>query len=152
MLKLVDRWQTENIHAFSPKSAAVDDFIKHTDTFMKKTVWDHDCGSWFKSHSASGRISALWPGSTLHYLEAIRELRADDWDIRYKGNRFAWLGNGFSQTEFDTTSDLAYYIKNHDDSLYASRSKRREVLTNSGSLPSRKLHEIYRPEPEDTVH
>ena len=96
---------------------------------------------WYKSQGSKKRI-LLWPGSTLHYLETLRELRADDWDIRYKGNRFAWLGNGFSQTEMDPVSDLAYYIRDSDDSLFASRSKRRKVLTKSGSVPPRTLHTI----------
>ena len=25
----------------------------------------------------------------------------DDWEVKYNGNRFAWLGNGYSQTELD---------------------------------------------------
>lgn len=133
MLKLIDRWQTENIHAFSPKMEAVEDFLAHTDAFMKKTIWEEDCRSWYKNNSASARVSALWPGSTLHYIEAMQELRADDWDITYKGNRFAWLGDGYSQTELDQTCDLGYYIRDRDDSPYSSKGKRRKVLTHSGS-------------------
>lgn len=95
--------------------------------------------------SRPGRVPALWPGSTLHYLEAIRELRADDWDISYAGKRFEWLGNGVSQTEFDATSDLGYYIKDHDDSSFASRQMRRETYSRSGTQPARELHRLYRP-------
>jgi hypothetical protein len=38
MLTLCDRWQTENIHSFTPKEEAVADFLAHTDNFMKKTI------------------------------------------------------------------------------------------------------------------
>ncbi|KAH0845713.1 putative sterigmatocystin biosynthesis monooxygenase stcW [Fonsecaea pedrosoi] len=132
MLSFCDRWQTENIHSMSPKNEAVTDFLEHCQEFMQHTVWIEECRSWYKSGSAAGRVSALWPGSTLHYLEALKEPRGDDWEIKYSGNRFSWLGNGFSQTELDEEADLGYYIRSHDDSPYASRRKRREVITHTG--------------------
>ncbi|KAF7509480.1 hypothetical protein GJ744_008043 [Endocarpon pusillum] len=145
ILQMIDRYQTENIHSFYPKAEAVDDFAAHVRDFMQKSVWTEDCRSGYKNHSVDDRIPTLWPGSTLHCLEALRELRADDWDIRYNGNRFAWLGNGISQTEFDATSDLAYYIRDRDDSPFASRRRRREVLSRSGTQPPRELHKTHRP-------
>jgi hypothetical protein len=134
MLKLVDRWQRSNIHSFAPKMEAVEDFIAHKDQFMKQTVWDEECRSWYKNNSASAKVSALWPGSTLHYMEAMKEVLYDDWNIKYQGNRFAWLGNGYSQTELDQTADWSYYIRNEDDSPYLSTRKQREVLTKSGTM------------------
>ena len=145
ILMLLDRWQTENIHSMSPKADAVEDFMVHMADFMAKTVWTEPCRSGYKNHKVEGRIPTLWPGSSLHCVEALTDTRADDWDIKYTGNRFAWLGNGLSQTELDETSDLAYYIKNLDDSPYLSRGRRREVLTGSGKHEPRKLHEVYRP-------
>ena len=133
MLTIIDRWQTENIHSFEPKLDAINDFFAQTDNFMKKTIWNEDCRSWYKNNSASARVSALWPGSTLHYIEPLQETRFDDWDIKYKGNRFEYLGNGYSQTELDPTCDLRYYIRFEDDSPYSSRSGRRKVLTRSGT-------------------
>lgn len=142
MLQLVDRYQTENILSFVPKACAVDDFMAHTTTFMERTVWSEHCRSSFKNNSARDRIPSMWPGSPLHYREAMAEVRGDDWEVRYSGSRFAWLGNGFSQTEFDPTSDLAYYIRDEDDSPYTSRGKRRDMANGSGSQPERVLHTI----------
>ena len=119
--------------------------MAHTTEFMAKTVWAESCRSGYKNHRAEGQIPVLWPGSSLHCVEALADVRADDWDIRYRGNRFAWLGNGLSQTELDETSDLAYYVKDHDDSPYLSRGRRREVLTGGGTQKPRTLHEVYRP-------
>ncbi|KAL9005083.1 MAG: hypothetical protein Q9188_002130 [Gyalolechia gomerana] len=124
MLKFCNRWQTENIATFHPKAEAVDEFCAHTDRFMKRTVWDQDNHSWFKKGSASGRNVALWPGSSLHFLEAMSEIRADDWHITYHGNRFKWLGNGFSQTETIPNGDMSYYIRNSDDSGFLGNAKR----------------------------
>ncbi|PGH28267.1 hypothetical protein AJ80_00158 [Polytolypa hystricis UAMH7299] len=134
MLHWCDRWQTEKIHSFSPKKDAIADFVARTDLFMRDTIWASGCRSWYKSHTVNGRVSALWPGSSLHYFEALRHPRAEDWDIVYRGNRFDWLGNGFSQTECDLTADWAYYIRDEDDSPFLSKAKQREILTKSGTV------------------
>jgi hypothetical protein len=117
-----------------PKLEAVEDFAKHTDLFMRDTIWKSGCRSWYKSHTIDGRVSALWPGSSLHYFEAMQYIRADDWDVRYEGNRFSWLGNGFSQTELDESCDWAYYIRDEDDSPFLSKGKQRKILTKSGTV------------------
>ena len=134
MLRWCDRWQTENIKSITPKLSAIEDFAAHTDHFMRDTIWKSGCRSWYKSHTVDGRVSALWPGSSLHYFEAMQYIRADDFDVEYNGNRFAWLGNGFSQTELDETCDLAYYIREEDDSPFLSKGKQRRILTKSGTV------------------
>jgi hypothetical protein len=58
---------------------------------------------------------------------------------RYAGNRFSWLGNGYSQTELDTTADWAYYIREYDDGEWLSRGKRRKDLTKSGTVKGREV-------------
>jgi len=110
MLQLIDRYQTRNIRTFAPTQEAISDFIAHKDNFMTQSVWADPCRSWFKNRP-DGPITALWPGSTLHYIEALQELRIEDWDVKYSGNRFAWLGNGYSQTELDPTADWGYYSR-----------------------------------------
>jgi len=137
MCKLIDHWQTHNIKKFSPKKVAVDDFIAHKDNFMKHTVWHDPCRSWYKSGQIDAPITALWPGSTLHYIEALSDIRMEDFDVEYAGNRFAWLGNGYSQTELDQTADWAYYIRDYDDGEWLSRGKRRKELTKSGTIQGR---------------
>src|SRR6516165_3900556 len=115
MLRFCDRWQTEHIHSFAPKAEAVDDFLKHAASIVRETVWADGCRSWYKQHTTDVENLLLWPGSGLHFIEALSELRAEDYDIVYKGNRFSWLGNGFSQAELDHTCDKAYYIREKDD-------------------------------------
>ena len=127
---MIDRLQTENIRSFEPKLEAVCDFSEHRDKYMKGTVWNTDCGSWYRRN---GKVVATWTGSTLHYLEAIAQPRFDDWDFKYAGNRFAYFGNGFSQTELDPEADWAFYLRNKDDSPYMSRNKRRIAVTHTNS-------------------
>ncbi|KAL0258018.1 hypothetical protein SLS55_007189 [Diplodia seriata] len=126
---LLDRFQTEPVASFAPKAAAVDEFNDWLDAFMGRMVWSDDCRSWYKKHSASGRVTGLWPGSMLHFVEALREVRWDDWEVEYRGNRFAWLGNGFSRTEVDHEADLSYYVREVDEGGWASREMRRKALT-----------------------
>lgn len=134
MLQVIDRYQCNNILSFSPKQEAIDDFIEHKNNFMKDTVWNEPCRSWYKSNQSDAPVTALWPGSTLHYIEALQELRWDDFEVKYRGNRFAWLGNGYSQTEVDETCDWAYYIRDRDDGPLMSRGRRRELLTGHGTV------------------
>ena len=62
------------------------------------------------------------------------ELRLDDWDVNYNGNRFAWLGNGYSQTELDPTADWAYYIREKDDDEPISRGRKLQLINKSGTV------------------
>ncbi|KAL3477268.1 hypothetical protein BJX99DRAFT_246243 [Aspergillus californicus] len=132
MMKMIDRYQTTNIARFAPRADAVREFIEFKNQLMQRTVWADGCRSWYKA-DVDGPVTGLWPGSTLHYIEAMSEVRLDDWEVEYHGNRFAWLGNGYSQTEIDETADWAYYIRDHDDGEFLSRGKRLRVLNKSGT-------------------
>jgi cation diffusion facilitator CzcD-associated flavoprotein CzcO len=119
MLYWFNRFQTEQVLQFSPKPAAVTHFIAHKNKFMASTVFQSpNVSSWYKGNPPSHNITALWPGSHLHYLECLRKPRADDWDVTYIGNRFEYLGSGFSQVEGEQSdADWSYYIRDHDFSM-----------------------------------
>ncbi len=135
MLKLINCYQTENICSFSPKLEAVEEFVVHKDAFMKRTVWEQECRSWYKNGSITGKITALWSGSTLHYLEAMRDPRYEDWNFSYiGGNWFAYLGNGFSRAEVDMMADWLYYLRDVDDSPPLGCAKQTRVITRSGAI------------------
>ncbi|KAI1394479.1 FAD/NAD(P)-binding domain-containing protein [Hypoxylon trugodes] len=141
MLKWCDRWQTENVHSFAPKKVVVEEFETFLSEAMHKTVWADLCNSWYKSSKESAIVS-LWPGSGLHYMEAISSVRGDDFEVRYNGNRWAWLGNGVSQVEKDPECDLAYYIRNEDKSELLSAKKRRRALAKGIHIDPETLHII----------
>ncbi|KAI0152086.1 FAD/NAD(P)-binding domain-containing protein [Hypoxylon sp. NC0597] len=136
----IDRYQTEPIHSMSLRPSICEEFKEQVAKAMETLVWTDNCRNSHNNHQIGGRLPTNWPGSTLHYLEAIREPRWDDWDIRYRGNRFAWMGNGISQTEWDPTADLAYYIREQDDSPHLSRKARNLAMAKTGSQPARELH------------
>lgn len=55
-------------------------------------------------------MTAIWPGSRLHYFEVLKEPRYEDFDVEYHGNRFSYLGNGYTSTELDALADPVWYF------------------------------------------
>ena len=111
--KFINKWQREQIRSFEVRSEAVEEFVAHKDKLMKGTVWVADCRSWYKSNKAGMKVTALWPGSTLHYVQTLMEPRFEDWMFSWRGNRWDYLGDGFSTWE-KSKHDLAFYIRNED--------------------------------------
>ncbi|KAH7009551.1 hypothetical protein EDB80DRAFT_891784 [Ilyonectria destructans] len=137
----IDKYQTEpGMHSMHLKAAASYDFKAYVAQVTKKMVWSDNCRNSHNIRSNWGQSSITWPGSTLHYLEALREPRFEDYEFEYSGNRFSWLGDGLSQTEWDPTADLAYYIRSSDDGRHLSRGGRRQAISKSGTQPTRELH------------
>ena len=116
MMKVLARFQKENWQSFCIKSQPVEEFCKWKDQYMTHTIWTEECRSWYKSGSSQGKVVALWPGSTLHYMEVLQEVRWEHYDITYSPgqNSWAFLGTGESSAEA-RTGDLSFYIRNHDD-------------------------------------
>ncbi|OAL38360.1 hypothetical protein AYO20_02419 [Fonsecaea nubica] len=107
--KFVEKLQTEDVKYFAPKMEAVEDFRRHRELFLKRTAWSSPCRSWFKGGTVDGPIM-MWPGSRLHFFEAMAKPRYEDYDWAYNSvNRFSYFGNGFSQREMDG-NDISWYI------------------------------------------
>jgi len=101
MLQLVRKLQTEYIASIAPKQSVTDAFNDHCQEWIRHTVWVEDCRSWYKNNE-TGRVNAVWPGSSLHYMEAIKTPRYEDYEIEYLGpakkNMWAFLGMGTVRT------------------------------------------------------
>jgi cyclohexanone monooxygenase len=118
IIQMLSKFQKENVRSFEVSLEATKSFNRWKDHYMQHTVWTKDCRSWYKAGSKSGPVLALWPGSTLHYLETIQIPRYEDWKWSHpRGtNPWSFLGNGSSSAEKRPGGDLAWYIRNHDDS------------------------------------
>lgn len=56
----------------------------------------------------------MWPGSRLHFFEAMRGVRWEDFEVKtVERNRFAYLGDGFTVREYDGR-DLSWYLGSLD--------------------------------------
>lgn len=113
-VRLLKKFINEQAVSFDIREEVQTDFDAHTQDVMKNMVWTGPCRSWYKGEN--GKVRALWPGSSLHYREVLESNRWEDFNWRYKGNRFAYWGQGFSAVESlgkTADGDLAYYMEKH---------------------------------------
>ncbi|KZM18733.1 uncharacterized protein EKO05_0006626 [Ascochyta rabiei] len=95
--KIIRKLQKESYETFEVRPERVADFSNYIDEYFKLTVYTDECSSWYRAHSNSNRIVALWPGSALHCLETLRSPRWEDYiwkSAEPSGNLLRWLGNG----------------------------------------------------------
>ncbi|OTA67145.1 flavin-binding monooxygenase [Hypoxylon sp. EC38] len=122
IVKCIRKLQKEDYATMTIKPERVHDWSEYCHEYFKSTVYTDTCHSWYKSEGGSGdRITGLWPGSTLHALEALRAPRWEDYDWEViegnGGNRLKWLGNGWSVTHVpgkekdEWGGDPAWYIE-----------------------------------------
>lgn len=112
IVQIIHKMQTERIHSFSPKQNVADAFNAHAQTWIKGSCWaDPNCRSWYKNNE-TGRVNAVWPGSSLHYCEMIERPRYEDFEIKYQdpSNMFAFMGLGFTKAQTTENGDLAPYM------------------------------------------
>lgn len=107
VVKCIRKLQKENIRSMTVKPARVQDFIKYSDAYFRSTVFMDDCKSWYRK---GDKVTGLWPGSTLHCIEALRSPRWEDFEYEYEeDNQMSWLGNGWSANQLEE-HDLAFYL------------------------------------------
>lgn len=108
---MIEKYQIENIKSFEPKPEAIRDLYNHTHELMKRLVWSSACRSWFKNGKIHGPVTAIYPGSRLHFFEVLKNVRWEDFDLEYRSeNRFQFMGNGYTNTEVDPDGDPVWYF------------------------------------------
>ncbi|KAI8211846.1 FAD-binding monooxygenase [Colletotrichum sp. SAR 10_86] len=115
LVRIIKKCQTEGISAIAPQHSAVDELFEHTQTFMPRTAWSGNCISWFKGGTIDGPVTALHPGSRIHFFHMLENFRGEDWEYTRvnKQNRFQFLGNGFSTKELGD-EDATWYLDEPD--------------------------------------
>ncbi|RFU31171.1 hypothetical protein B7463_g5169, partial [Scytalidium lignicola] len=105
-VKMIKKMQTEFIHSFEPKQDVTDAFNEHTQELLKQTVWTDDCRAWYRDNE-TGRVKAVYPGSSLHYYRLTENPRYEDYNFKYqnKHNQWAFLGRGFTSENFIEGAD-----------------------------------------------
>ncbi|KAG8623709.1 hypothetical protein KVT40_008685 [Elsinoe batatas] len=95
-MQVIRKMKLDHIKSWTPRQDITDKFNQHAQEWIKYTVWKHDCRSWYKNNE-TGRVNAVWPGSSLHYMKAIETPRWEDFEIEYKhDNPWAALGMGWT--------------------------------------------------------
>jgi cation diffusion facilitator CzcD-associated flavoprotein CzcO len=112
ILRWTKKIAEEDIKSVEVTKEAVDDWNVYAQEFLKRTTWAGECRSWYKNHQAGDEITALYPGSILHYYEMTEKLRPEDFNIKYRSkNRFKFTGSGFTELEQKEDGDLAWYLE-----------------------------------------
>lgn len=113
IIKSLRKLQKENIKSMTVKPARVRDFTRYVDAYFKGTVFMDECKSWYRK---GNKVTGLWPGSTLHCIEALRSPRWEDYDYEYlpeesghEINQMGWLGNGWSINQLEE-HDMGWYL------------------------------------------
>lgn len=81
-IQVIQKMQKENIRSLVPRQDITDKFNTHVQEFVKASVWRDDCRSWYKNPD-TGKVFAIWPGSSLHYMQTISTPRYEDYHITY---------------------------------------------------------------------
>ncbi|CAK96698.1 hypothetical protein CBS115989_2154 [Aspergillus niger] len=107
--QILSRMAYGNVGQVEPKRRQVLNFTNYAEKYFERTVYSSECNSWYKSpppgattlqQRKKGRVTALWPGSSLHAIKALEHVRWEDFETTaYDGNEFGWFGNGWAEVE-----------------------------------------------------
>jgi cation diffusion facilitator CzcD-associated flavoprotein CzcO len=115
----VTRWvrkmATEDIKCVVARDEAVQAYNIYIQEVLRRTAWNDDCRSWYRKGRVDEYrtgITAIYPGSMMHYRSMLEELRGEDFEITYRSaNRFRFYGNGLTALDMSENPNLAFYLQ-----------------------------------------
>ncbi|KAH8589597.1 hypothetical protein B0O99DRAFT_636547 [Bisporella sp. PMI_857] len=109
IVSALTKMQKEQIKSMNIKQKIQDAFNEYTQAVHKDLVWSGSCRSWYKD-DMTGAVTAVWPGSSIHFMDVVASPRWEDYEIEYiHSNLFMFMGDGTSDRE-KNKSDLTYYL------------------------------------------
>lgn len=110
-LKMIKKIQNEHVHSIVPRQDVTDAFNEHVQEWAKHTVWADKCRRWYKNYE-TGRVTGIWPGSALHYIELIKQPRFEDYTNTYRNKKNMWsfMGLGKVPAHTDPDADRSPYL------------------------------------------
>jgi hypothetical protein len=96
------------------KGSALAGWQGYLDAYFPRTVHVDGCTSWYKNKT-NGKVTGLWPGSSLHARATLMHPRWEDYEyemVEGKGG-MAWLGNGWTMADQER-GDLSFYLDEVD--------------------------------------
>ncbi|KAF2123552.1 FAD/NAD(P)-binding domain-containing protein [Dothidotthia symphoricarpi CBS 119687] len=111
-LQVIKKMQRDHIKSWVPRQDITDRYNEHAQEWIKHTVWKSDCRAWYRDND-TGRVNAIWPGSSNHYAEIIATPRYEDFEIEYQHkNPWAHIGMGSSMRNINfPNSDVSPYLQ-----------------------------------------
>ncbi|KAJ5058241.1 putative flavoprotein [Bipolaris maydis] len=92
ILRVIDRIQTDKLKSVCIKESSQTELNKWVQSNALKTIFSAECKSWY------GKVAVPWPGTHLHYAQATKVVRWEDYDLTFEDpeQRYASFGNGIS--------------------------------------------------------
>ena len=118
LAKMLRKMASQGIRTMAPLRQAADNFVVYADAWFPRTYLTDTCSAWTNGGQPGARIHALWPGSAAHERYVRFDLRWEDFEYTYvseSGNRFAWLGKGWTVKEQNPATDLTWYLRRPAD-------------------------------------
>lgn len=53
------------------------EFNDYMQAFLRRTVWAGDCRSWYKNGTTEGRVTGVYGGSIVQFLEVLDAFRTE---------------------------------------------------------------------------
>lgn len=92
-----------------------------------------------------GKITALWPGSSLHYMQCLAEDRWEDYEWDYECNRFGYWRDGLSWIEKPSRDPLGIDERDFHQVMTTIPTRTSDLsfyLRDTESLPSNVLEPL----------
>lgn len=103
ILEWAQKMAEEDIHSLCVKDDVVEQFNIYIQQVLRRTAWNAECESWYKKARRDEYrtgISAIYPGSMMHFKSMLEKIRPEDFEIRYRSaNRFKFYGCGLTAAE-----------------------------------------------------
>lgn len=115
MVKVIEKVQLDRIMSVKPKDVAVDHFVRHANSWMKRTALTGPCVAWYKGNDGTSKPPSLWPGERSQFTKIMERPRFEDFEIRYQDEEdmFSYFGNGWDAEVWgDEGRDKAWYMGN----------------------------------------
>lgn len=113
ILQYIEKMQRERIASMTPKQSAIKAYHRHCDAYFRQTVYAEDCKTWMRSSKKfPERITAIYPGSYLHFRDILSHPRWEDYEYeRCEGEDvFDFMGNGMVADDLAMKGNFAPYM------------------------------------------
>ncbi|KAF4450529.1 hypothetical protein F53441_6384 [Fusarium austroafricanum] len=74
---------------------------QHVRSFESCKTWSgqEPAGAGVNKQGPNGKVTGIWAGSSLHYIQVLSEDRWEDYEWEYKSERYSYWGHGLSWIE-----------------------------------------------------
>ncbi|KAK5114047.1 hypothetical protein LTR85_010353 [Meristemomyces frigidus] len=115
VLQWAEKMAEEDIRSICVKDDVVEAYNIYIQQVLRRTAWSRECESWYKKGRADEYrtgITAIYPGSMMHFKSMLEKIRPEDFDIKYRSaNPFNFYGCGLTALDMSPDNpDLSYYL------------------------------------------